>query len=93
MSTTQEQINEAAVAALEARRANVPKQINNSELYAGSPMYFYCQCCGHQSDVLPEAYFLSTPRELCKECQAMSDRGLIRPVAGKEGSWELVPSS
>lgn len=56
------------------REENATKeQIDNGSLYAGSPMYFYCIVCGALADKLPENYFLSTPKKLCAECQALKD--------------------
>lgn len=63
-----------ALAAFEKRKANPPEQVDNSSLYAGSPMYYYCRMCGHQSDVLPESH-LSRPRQLCIDCQLIKDMG------------------
>lgn len=63
-----------ALAAFEKRKANPPQQIDNSSLYAGSPMYYYCRMCGHQSDVLPESH-LARPRQLCIDCQLIKDMG------------------
>lgn len=68
---------EAALAKLAARRANQPRQINNAGLPAGSPMYFYCVSCGHESDVLPESYVMP-PKRLCSECQALQDLGWLQ---------------
>lgn len=67
---------EEALEALEARKANRPKRINNSDLRAGSPMYFYCNHCGATSDVLPEN-FISRPRHICDNCQYMKDKGWL----------------
>ena len=67
---------EVALAALEKRRANKPEHIDNASLYAGSPMYFYCISCGHQSDVLPESY-TSIPNKLCTECRALKELGWL----------------
>ena len=66
-----------ALKALQKRRANPPKQIDNLSLYAGSPMYFYCKSCGHLADTLQENYFLSTPKKLCDECYALKDMGWL----------------
>lgn len=69
---TTEQGKEFALNALKERRkisAN-SKKINNAELYAGSPMYYYCQTCGAKSDVLPEAHTCK-PKKYCDECQAL----------------------
>lgn len=65
---------EEALIAFKKRKDNPPEHINNASLYAGSPMYFYCMMCGHESDVLPESY-LCTPKHLCTECQKMKDMG------------------
>lgn len=66
---------EAALKALK-RRDNQPERINNSSLVAGSPMYFYCQSCGHVADVLPESYW-SPPSSLCDECAALRNLGWL----------------
>jgi hypothetical protein len=63
---------EFALGKLAERKGNRPKQIDNSSLYAGSPMYFYCQACGHLSDTKPEDYNTAV-RLLCEECQALKD--------------------
>jgi hypothetical protein len=68
---------EFALKALAERRVeNATKErINNADLWAGSPMYFYCKSCGGQSDVLPESYIPgpNRPKKLCDECQALKD--------------------
>lgn len=51
------------------------KQINNSDLPLGSPMYYYCIGCGDIADVLPENWFMGSPRKLCEECQALKNLG------------------
>ena len=69
---------EFALQALHARRkANAKeKKIDNSSLYAGSQMYFYCKSCDGLADVLPESY-ISPPKKLCDECQALKDMGWL----------------
>ncbi len=62
---------------LAERKANKPQQIDNSSLYAGSPMYFYCRECGHESDVKSEDY-TDTPRRYCRPCQEMIDKGWLK---------------
>lgn len=52
------------------RLMNPVPQINNSRLYAGSAMYFYCQLCGYQSDKLPEEY-VGLPKKHCEACLAL----------------------
>lgn len=68
---------EAALAALEERRTNRPTQIEDWKLPAGANMHFYCISCGHLSDVLPEGYFISQPKKICDECQAMKELGWL----------------
>lgn len=67
---------QAALVALAERRANQPDPIDNASLVAGAPMYFYCISCGHLAEVLPESY-VSKPRKLCVECQALKDLGWL----------------
>jgi hypothetical protein len=55
---------------LTERLKNVPEQINNSTLYAGSPMYFYCRLCNWLADVKPESYS-DRPRSHYKECEEL----------------------
>lgn len=68
----------SALAALkERRKKNMKlKQVDNSSLPAGSPMYFYCISCGNSSDILPELY-IGTPKKLCGKCQALKDMGWL----------------
>jgi hypothetical protein len=67
---------EAASAALAARRADQPKQIDDAQLPAGSPMHFYCISCGHLAAQLPESY-TQRPPKLCGECAAMKELGWL----------------
>lgn len=59
------------------RKANAPKRIRNEDLYAGSPMYFYCKHCGHISDVLPESYSGIRPSHVCDFCKELVNKGWI----------------
>lgn len=70
---------EFALKALQERRKNKPKKINNSSLPAGSAMYFYCETCGHVAETLPEDYSpgVNTPKQFCDECQALKDLGWL----------------
>jgi hypothetical protein len=52
------------------------KQINNVNLYAGSPMYYYCKCCGIQTDVLPETHSCR-PTTICTPCHELRKLGVI----------------
>lgn len=50
------------------------KKVDNSSLYAGSPMYFYCLTCEAEI-VVPESY-LTRPK-LCQECEALKAAGWL----------------
>lgn len=52
------------------------KQIDNADLVAGSPMYFYCRFCGALTDTLPEGY-LGRPRRVCTPCEVLEKLGAI----------------
>lgn len=52
------------------------KQIDNSKLYAGSPMYYYCKYCGAQTMVVPESYWGVISR-ICEPCDLLHKHGLI----------------
>lgn len=81
MSTLDKAFLEAReYAAYEKRKKNRPKRINNADLPAGSPMYFYCRYCGHDSDCLPEGYsphIDGGPRRVCDKCQELLDAGVV----------------
>jgi hypothetical protein len=72
-----EQIRLSALESLAQRRANPIQRVDNGELVAGSPLYFYCKSCGWLSDVMPENYFVGQPRRLCSECQGMKEMGWL----------------
>lgn len=56
---------------------NKGKQIDNSSLHAGSPMYYYCRKCGVETDVLPEGWFGGGPKRICNPCKVLEDHGLV----------------
>lgn len=76
MSELTVQGKKVALEDLKIRRSNKPEQFNNSRLPAGAPMYWYCEGCGHLSDILPESY-ITTPKKLCKECKALKECGWL----------------
>jgi endogenous inhibitor of DNA gyrase (YacG/DUF329 family) len=53
----------------------IPK-IDNSSLMAGEPMYFYCSCCGIQTEVLRED-FLFRPFSKCSQCLGLDQMGWL----------------
>lgn len=71
---------EFALAELSRRKTeNTPNVIDNKSLYAGSDMYFYCNCCKALTDQLPEDYIpdSDTPKKICDECQTLIDKGWL----------------
>lgn len=68
---------EEAEKALAERKANAPEQVNNASLPAGSPMYYYCRMCGHQTAVKPEGWFDSPPPKYCEFCTALREAGWV----------------
>ncbi len=64
-----------AFKARKAKAAQTPR-IDNSSLYAGSPMYFYCCACGINHATLPESY-TRPPQPRCDDCEFMFKQALI----------------
>ena len=61
--------------ALAERQAKgIKDQINNSDLHAGSPMYYYCDMCPDLAHAVPETYF-GKIKKYCPACQEMVDKG------------------
>lgn len=52
------------------------EKIDNAELPAGSPMYFYCRQCGIPTEVLPEDYVFP-PTSECSQCQGLKNEGWL----------------
>lgn len=73
---------------VERFRMNKDKeQVDNSTLYAGSPMYYYCKFCGEHTQTLPECHF-SAPKTICDPCEVLNAHGLI-PDAKKRVEEEV----
>jgi hypothetical protein len=63
---------------LERRREfNAGKQVDNSRLYAGSPMYYYCETCGAHVATKPEGWYLDPPPKHCANCKDDIKDGII----------------
>ena len=45
------------------------KRVNNGDLYAGSPMYYYCRDCGEEMK-LPEGHWEAAPT-YCGGCKRL----------------------
>lgn len=58
------------------KRNSKEKQINNSDLPAGSPMYYYCKKCLAYITTLPECHFGRAP-SLCTACEFLVKQGVI----------------
>jgi len=65
---------------LDRRQATAPTRLDNSKLYAGMPMVYYCRECGHIAAVLHEEHREAPPRRCCF-CEMMSQMGLTRDTA------------
>lgn len=65
-----------ALKALAKRRKQSQEEghIDDTKLYAGSPMHFYCKYCGVITEVLPELY-TCIPKTVCDACQTLVDKG------------------
>ena len=62
---------------VDRRAANKGRpRIDNSELPAGSPMYFYCAPCGGEIEV-EEDYIPPRPK-YCTECQQLETKGWLQ---------------
>jgi len=53
----------------ERRKKWKDKQTDNSNLLAGSPMYYYCMYCGAHVVTLPESFWLTEVKRVCPECR------------------------
>ncbi len=56
---------------------NKGKQINNSSLPAGAPMYYYCNKCSVLVATKPEGWVFGPPPQHCDPCKMLVDHGLI----------------
>lgn len=68
---------------------NKGKQINNSSLRAGSPMYFYCRHCGVHTETLPESY-TGKAVTICRPCDELDKMGAV-PTKRPEVNLEVTP--
>jgi DNA replicative helicase MCM subunit Mcm2 (Cdc46/Mcm family) len=66
------------------KSASEVKQIENANLHAGSPMYFYCTCCGVQTEVLKED-FMFRPYAKCSQCFGMDQMGWLDEAIKMKG--------
>jgi hypothetical protein len=55
---------------------NQGKQLDNSSMPAGSPMYYYCKFCGIHTETLPESH-MNAPKVICTPCEYLHAHGLI----------------
>ena len=80
--------DQKALRALAKRLANKPDQVDNSSLHAGSPMFFYCKVCEHESDRLPESY-TRRPVQHCNPCQELLTATSLTPTTLREEALAL----
>jgi len=76
LQNTTEKSKKLALKALQRRRKKNSKIkiVNNSSLYDGSPMFFYCLSCDEEI-IVPEKHI--TQPMLCKECQKLRELGWL----------------
>jgi len=55
-------------------QSQIDGKIDDSRLYAGAPMHFYCKYCGVATEVLPELY-TGIPKTVCDACQTLVKKG------------------
>jgi len=53
------------------------KQIDNSSLRVGAPMYYYCYGCGILLETRPESWHGRAPARHCDSCKILADHGML----------------
>lgn len=53
------------------------KQIDNSSLPVGAPMYYYCWACGILVAEFPEGWYSDSPPQHCESCFELVKCGSI----------------
>jgi len=66
-------------------KKNAGKEIDNSSLVAGSPMYIYCRGCRAHVATLPESYTTRPPR-YCEDCEELKRDALLDVALEKVSS-------
>lgn len=54
-------------------------RVNNAELFAGSPMWYYCKGCGKLLAQLPETH-IERPPQHCDGCAYLIEHALMPPA-------------
>lgn len=62
------------------------KRIDNSSLYAGSSMHYYCRHCHAPTETLPETH-RERPNTVCVPCHALEDLGFMPDAKKAFESW------
>ena len=70
---------------------NLGEQIDNSTLYAGSSMHYYCRYCGEKTETLPETH-MSVPVTVCVGCEPLQLRGLAGAARKKIQAYCKAPT-
>lgn len=74
LSPTEQRMIDHFVERVKESKINPP--IDNSRLYAGSPMYYYCVECGAFITSLPECHSGPAPHT-CSSCKKLEDNELL----------------
>lgn len=71
-------MRDARLTLLEERREkNLDTQVDNGNLPAGAPMYYYCRTCGAHVATKPEGWYENPPPSNCQDCKDLIDDGVI----------------
>lgn len=73
LSTDLEKIEALEVLEKKKEVAKDIERVNNSDLPAGAPMYYYCRLCGSEVDVLSETHVGPSPKLCNYPCQQLVD--------------------
>lgn len=60
------------------------EKVENVDLPAGSPMYFYCRHCGLPTEILPEEYVFPPITE-CSQCRGLRSEGWLEEAIKMAG--------
>lgn len=65
-------------------------RVNNADLQAGSPMWYYCKACGKLIAQLPETH-VEAPPQHCDDCAYLIEHALMPPPGSKPPAEEKPP--
>ena len=70
---------EVAIKLFIKKKTNPPEKVENDSLPEGSSWHFYCNYCGHLSDIIPKKLITpilyETPSNICSICKELVKKG------------------